>query len=358
MSATLPTLVVTTGEPAGIGPDICGMLAAREVAAGRMVAADDAMENPVVGDSVVGGPAANESAARLIFLGDPDVLEERFRGLQLPVAVEALDDAAAARPHRPGVMQVLPVAAARPVRAGRLDPGNARCVLGQLDRGVQLCTDVERCALVTAPVQKSTIHSAGVPFTGHTEWLAARTGAGCPVMMLASPDLRVALVTTHLPLSGVAVAITAERLEATLTVLHDDLRARFGIDSPRIMVLGLNPHAGEDGVLGREEIEIVQPLLRTLARRGLAVSGPVPADTAFTPRRLRSCDAVLAMYHDQGLPVIKALAFGETVNVTLGLPIVRTSVDHGTALDLAGTGQADPRSLYRAAELALKLVAG
>ncbi len=255
-------------------------------------------------------------------------------------------------------MQVLPVAAKKPVRAGRLDPGNAPYVLGQLDLGVRLCTDVERCALVTAPVQKSTIHSAGIAFTGHTEWLAARTGSGCPVMMLASPNLRVALVTTHLPLSGVAGAITAERLEAILTVLHDDLRARFGIESPRIMVLGLNPHAGEDGVLGREEIEVVQPLLRTLARRGLAVSGPVPADTAFTPRRLRSCDAVLAMYHDQGLPVIKALAFGETVNVTLGLPIVRTSVDHGTALDLAGSGQADPQSLYRAAELALKLVAG
>ena len=255
-------------------------------------------------------------------------------------------------------MQVLGVTAARAVRAGRPDPDNARHVLGQLDLGVRLCTDMDRCALVTAPVQKSTIHSAGIPFTGHTEWLAARTGADCPVMMLASPDLRVALVTTHLPLSGVSGAITAERLEATISVLHADLRARFGIDSPRIMVLGLNPHAGEDGVLGREEIEIVQPLLRSLARRGLAVSGPVPADTAFTPRRLRSCDAVLAMYHDQGLPAIKALSFGETVNVTLGLPIVRTSVDHGTALDLAGSGRADPESLYHAAELALRLVEG
>lgn len=300
--------------------------------------------------------AASDPATRLIFLGDPDVLVERVRDLDLPVAVETLDDPAAALPHRPGVMQVLAVAASRPVRAGRLDPGNARYVLGQLDLGVQLSTDLERCALVTAPVQKSTINEAGIAFTGHTEWLAARTGAGCPVMLLASQNLRVALVTTHLPLSGVPGAITAERLEATIAVLHADLRARFGIDSPRIMVLGLNPHAGEDGVLGREEIEIVQPLLRSLAEQGLAVSGPVPADTAFTPQRLRSCDAVLAMYHDQGLPPIKALAFGETVNVTLGLPIVRTSVDHGTALDLAGNGRADPESLYHAAELALKLV--
>ncbi len=300
--------------------------------------------------------AMREVAGKLIFLGDPDVLAERARDLDLQVAVDTLDDPAAALPHRPGVMQVLAVAAARPVRAGRLDPGNARYVLGQLDLGVQMCTDLDRCALVTAPVQKSTINEAGIAFTGHTEWLAARTGAGCPVMMLAAPNVRVALVTTHLPLSGVSGAITAERLQATIAVLHDDLRARFGIDSPRIMVLGLNPHAGEDGVLGREEIEIVQPLLRSLAEQGLAVSGPVPADTAFTPRRLRSCDAVLAMYHDQGLTPIKALAFGETVNVTLGLPIVRTSVDHGTALDLAGSGQADARSLHAAVELALRLV--
>ena len=337
------------------------MLALRELAApggeaAESVAGSHEAAELVAGDPMGAEPAASDSAVRLIFLGDPNVLAERVRHMGLPVAVETLDDPAAALPHRPGVMQVAAVAAARPVRAGRLDPGNARYVLGQLERGVQLCTGVDRCALVTAPVQKSTIHSAGIAFTGHTEWLAARTGAGCPVMMLASPNLRVALVTTHLPLSGVSGAITAERLQATLAVLHDDLRTRFGIDSPRIMVLGLNPHAGEDGVLGREEIEIVQPLLRSLAEQGLEVSGPVPADTAFTPRRLRSCDAVLAMYHDQGLPPIKALAFGETVNVTLGLPIVRTSVDHGTALDLAGSGRADPESMYHAAQLALRLV--
>ncbi len=349
------------------------MLAMREVAGGDRGEADSLKGDPAGADAAASdsavadtagavsaavNPSDSDSAARLVFVGDPGVLAERVRDLNLPVAVETLDEPAAALPHRPGVMQVLGVTAARPVRAGRPDAGNARYVLDLLDRGVQLCTDLDRCALVTAPVQKSTIHSAGFPFIGHTEWLAARTGADCPVMMLASPDLRVALVTTHLPLSGVSGKITAERLEATIAVLHDGLRLRFGIDSPRIMVLGLNPHAGEDGMLGREEIEIVEPLLRSLARRGLAVSGPVPADTAFTPRRLRSCDAVLAMYHDQGLPAIKALSFGETVNVTLGLPIVRTSVDHGTALDLAGSGEADPESLYHASELALSLVAG
>ena len=359
------------------------MLAMRGLADGGRGAADSLKGDPVGAEAAVDESAVDESAgtesagaesaagvkegavhaagnstARLIFLGDPEVLAERVRDLGVPVAVETLDHPAAALPHRPGLMQVLGASAARPVEAGRLDTGNARYVLDLLDRGVQLCTDLERCALVTAPVQKSAIHAAGIPFTGHTEWLAARTGADRPVMMLASPNLRVALATTHLPLSGVAGEITAERLEAAIAVLHEDLRSRFGIDSPRILVLGLNPHAGEDGVLGREEIEIVQPLLRSLSGRGLAVSGPVPADTAFTPRRLRACDAVLAMYHDQGLPAIKALAFGETVNVTLGLPIVRTSVDHGTALDLAGSGKADPESLYHAAELALRLLAG
>ncbi|MDE0363275.1 MAG: 4-hydroxythreonine-4-phosphate dehydrogenase PdxA, partial [Rhodospirillaceae bacterium] len=255
-NSPLPTLAVTTGEPAGIGPDICAMLAMREVegdvrGAAESVAGESGAAESVAGDPMGADPAASDSAARLIFLGDPDVLAERVRDLDLPVAVETLDEPAAAFPHRPGVMQVAAVAAARPVRAGRLDPGNARYVLGQLERGVQLCTELDRCALVTAPVQKSTINAAGVAFTGHTEWLAARTGAGCPVMMLASPNLRVALVTTHLPLSGVSSAITAERLQATIIVLHADLRARFGIDSPRIMVLGLNPHAGEDGVLGR-----------------------------------------------------------------------------------------------------------
>ena len=326
MSTPPATIAVTSGEPAGIGPDICAVLATRE------------------------------QAARLIFLADPEVLTARIQLLRLPVEVQVLDDPGIARRHRKGVMQVMPVAAARPVEPGRLDVGNAGYVLGQLEQGVRLCLQVERCALVTAPVQKSTINEAGIAFTGHTEWLAERTGAACPVMMLAAPGLRVALATTHLPLSRVAGAISAQRLEAVITVLHGGLRARFGIDSPRIMVLGLNPHAGESGVLGGEELQILQPVLRSLARRGLAVNGPVPADTAFTPQRLQACDAVLAMYHDQGLPAIKALAFGETVNVTLGLPIVRTSVDHGTALDLAGTGRASPDSLQHAVDFALRLV--
>ncbi len=328
MSTPPPSIVVTSGEPAGIGPDICAMLAMRDL------------------------------AARLIVLGDPEMLADRIRDLGLPVDVETLDDPGSAHPHRHGVMQVLPVAAAQPVEAGRLDPGNAGYVLGQLDLGIELCSANPGWALVTAPVQKSTINEAGIAFTGHTEWLAARTGTRRPVMMLASPNLRVALATTHLPLERVAGAISGELLDEVITVLHNDLRARFGVDAPRIMVLGLNPHAGESGVLGREELDIVEPALRALSRRGLAVSGPVPADTAFTPHRLRNCDAVLAMFHDQGLPAIKALAFGDIVNVTLGLPIVRTSVDHGTALDLAGTGRANPESLVKAVDLAGTLALG
>ena len=220
---------------------------------------------------------------------------------------------------------------------------------------MELCRSTDRAALVTAPVQKSTINDAGVPFTGHTEWLAQRTGAARPVMMLASSGLRVALATTHLPLREVATTISPELLEEVVTVLNHDLRSLFSIESPRILVLGLNPHAGENGTLGTEERETIEPALRRLAERGFRLTGPTPADTAFTRESLAQCDAVLAMYHDQGLPVIKALAFGEVVNVTLGLPIIRTSVDHGTALELAGTGAARPDSLRQAVELAIEL---
>ena len=299
--------------------------------------------------------AAQDLPARLVFLADPRVLADRIRGLRLQVALRTLENASSAREQKNGVMQVLPVAAAKTVRAGKLDRENADYVLGQLELGVRLCTENPHWALVTAPVHKSHINDAGIAFTGHTEWLAERTGVKRPVMMLTSRKLRVALATTHLPLGQVAGVITRERLEEVITVLHHDLRSRFALQSPRIMVLGLNPHAGEDGVLGTEEADIIQPAMRALSRRGVALSGPVPADTAFTPQRLRQCDAVLAMYHDQGLPPIKALAFGQTVNVTLGLPIVRTSVDHGTALDLAGSGRARPDSLLHAVHLAVQL---
>jgi 4-hydroxythreonine-4-phosphate dehydrogenase len=252
-------------------------------------------------------------------------------------------------------MQLLDVATRTGVTPGRLDSANAAYVLELLQRGVELCVRGSAAALVTAPVQKSVINAAGFPFTGHTEYLAALTGAPLPVMLLSSAALNVALVTTHVALRCVAEQIDAARLDGVLDVLDGDLRRRFGIAEPRIRVLGLNPHAGERGVLGSEEIELIEPAVRRAAARGLKVLGPTPADTAFTREALVQADVVLAMYHDQGLPVIKALAFGEVVNVTLGLPIVRTSVDHGTALELAGSGRARAASLGEAYRLAARL---
>ena len=240
-----------------------------------------------------------------------------------------------------------------PVRAGRLDKSNARYVLNMLDTALDGCLRGDFDAMVTAPVQKSIINDAGVPFSGHTEYLAERSGAALPVMMLVAGSLRVALATTHLPLSSVSKAITAELLEQVLRVLDHDLRVRFHVSTPRILVCGLNPHAGESGHLGREEIEVIAPVLASLRSQGLQLTGPAPADTAFTPHMLEQADAVLAMFHDQGLPVLKYAGFGNAVNVTLGLPIVRTSVDHGTALDLAGSGKADPGSMAAALEMAI-----
>ena len=228
-------------------------------------------------------------------------------------------------------------------------------MLALLDRALAGCLEREFAAMVTAPVQKSTINEAGIPFTGHTEYLADRTGTARVVMLLVGGGLRVALATTHLALADVPRAITPEALEETLRILHADLRKRFGIAQPRILVAGLNPHAGESGYLGREEIDVIAPTIERLAREGLQVSGPYPADTLFTPRMLESADAVLAMFHDQGLPVLKHAAFGDAVNVTLGLPIIRTSVDHGTALDRAGSGDVDRGSLLAAVRLAFDL---
>jgi 4-hydroxythreonine-4-phosphate dehydrogenase len=257
---------------------------------------------------------------------------------------------------RAGTLKLLDVPAAQAVVAGRLDTRNAASVIAMLDRACAGCMSGEFAAMVTAPVQKSTLIEAGFDFTGHTEYLAARTGAALPVMMLQNSALRVALVTTHLPLAEVPRAITAERLRATLQIVHDDLSRRFGVAAPRIAVLGLNPHAGESGHLGREEIEVIEPVLEQLRAEGIDVRGPVPADTAFTPHFLAGgVDVVVAMYHDQGLPVIKHEGFGHTVNVTLGLPIIRTSVDHGTALSLARTGRADTGSLEAAVRLAIEL---
>ncbi len=327
MTSELPIIFLSSGEPAGIGPDICAMLAAEDL------------------------------PARLLTLADADVLATRIADLDLGVTVRKVAGPGEVEPQTAGLMQVLDIAAPAAVRPGHVDPANSVYVLQLLRQAVTLCTDERDAALVTAPVHKSVINAAGIPFTGHTEFLAEATAAPTPVMMLASGNLRVALATTHLPLAQVAKEISRERLERVLIVLDRELRERFRLGSPRITVLGLNPHAGESGVLGTEEQEIIEPVMQSLTQRGLSLLGPVPADTAFTPAALERCDAVLAMYHDQGLPVIKALAFGEVVNITLGLPIIRTSVDHGTALDLAGTGRANPGSLREAIRVACELAA-
>ena len=271
---------------------------------------------------------------RVVVLGDAKLLAQR--GVPPGAAIE----------H---------VALAAPSTAGKLDVANARYVLALLDRAADGCLAGEFDAMVTAPVHKAVINDAGFIFTGHTEYLAARAGTAHVVMMLVGGGLRVALATTHLALADVPRAITRAGLVATLRVIERDLRQRFGIARPRILVAGLNPHSGEGGHLGREEIDVIEPALRAARAEGIAADGPVPADTLFVPERLKQADCALAMYHDQGLPVLKYASFGKGVNVTLGLPFVRTSVDHGTALDLAGSGRADPGSLLEAVQLAIKL---
>ena len=320
MGASLPLVALTAGEPAGIGPDLCALLA-RETFPGR-----------------------------LVIVGDPRVIAERARarGIRFDAAAYRDRDSASA-------ISVLDLPVRAAVIAGRLDRANSPHVLAILDRAIDGCMAGEFNAMVTAPVQKSILNDAGIPFTGHTEYLAARTGTPLVVMLLVGGGLRVALATTHLALSEVPRAITRERLEAIVRILDHDLRARFGIARPRILVAGLNPHAGESGYLGREEIEVITPAIEALVRDGLAVTGPFPADTLFTPRVLEGGDAALAMFHDQGLPVLKHAAFGEAVNVTLGLPIIRTSVDHGTALDRAGAGDVDAGSLREAIALAFEM---
>jgi 4-hydroxythreonine-4-phosphate dehydrogenase len=318
-----PRIALTAGEPAGVGPELCLMLAARSL------------------------------PCELVCLADRELLAARARSLRL--AVTLLPYTGEGRPHRPGSLVVEHHALATPSLPGQLDPRNAAHVLALLDRACAGALAGEFAAMVTAPVHKGVISEAGRPFTGHTEYLAERCGGAHPVMMLAAPGLRVALATTHLPLAAVSPAITEDRLLATLRIVQQDLQRWWGIKSPRIAVLGLNPHAGEGGHLGDEEIRVITPALQRAAALGLTVTGPLPADTAFLPSRLAGVDAVLAMYHDQGLPVIKHVAFDSAVNITLGLPILRTSVDHGTALDLAGSGRADPASLAAALELAISL---
>ncbi len=304
-----PVIAVTSGEPAGIGPELCLALTEREF------------------------------PARLLVLGDRQLIEERARLLGRSTA--GLD--------------ILHIPLAAPSAPGQPDVRNAGYVLALLDRALAGCLAGEYAALVTGPLHKGVINAAGIPFTGHTEYLAEKTHTPRVVMMLAGAGLRVALATTHLPLKDVAAAITPRELETTIRILHADLRTKFGIDHPRILVAGLNPHAGEDGHMGREEIEVIAPVLDKLRAEGMNLVGPLPADTLFTKNVLAGSHAQLAMYHDQGLAVLKFAAFDEGINVTLGLPIIRSSVDHGTAFDLAGTGRASPTSLFAAIDAAIDM---
>jgi 4-hydroxythreonine-4-phosphate dehydrogenase len=290
----------------------------------------------------------------LVAFADPELLLRRAEQLGLKLELLPSHTDASPRPTQPGQLRVEPVSLRQEAVCGKLDPRNADYVLEALSRATEGCLAGDFAGLVTGPIHKGVINDAGLPFTGHTEFLAeiCRTH---PVMLLATPGLRVALVTTHLPLSEVSRAITAERLRQVATILHQDLQQRFGLKQPRILVCGLNPHAGEQGHLGREEVEIIEPVLADLNAAGMQLIGPMPADTLFTPVMLQQADAVLAMYHDQGLPVLKHMGFGQAVNITLGLPIIRTSVDHGTALPLAGTGQADLGSLQYAVKVATEM---
>ena len=319
----LPVIAVTTGEPAGIGPEICMAVA-----------------------------AAPDIPARLVFLGDRELLVSRAALSGGAGSVRGYDRHA--RPV-PGDVEVLHCPLKRDCRPGQLDPANAPYVLDTIDRAIAGCASGEFAAMVTAPVSKAVINDAGIGFTGHTEYLAAQTHTGAVVMMLVGGGLRVALATTHLSLADVPGAVTREGLDVTLRIIVRELRERFGITAPRVLVAGLNPHAGEGGHLGREEIEVIAPAIARLRAEGLEVEGPIPADTVFVPARMAAADCVLAMYHDQGLPVLKYASFGGGVNVTLGLPFIRTSVDHGTALDLAGSGRADAGSLVAAVKLACEL---
>jgi 4-hydroxythreonine-4-phosphate dehydrogenase len=317
-----PIIALTAGEPAGIGPDLCVLLA----------------QQPI--------------AARLVVIANRTLLEERARMLGLPLVLAEFDPAQAG-PARG--LEIIHQPLSAPAVPGTLDPANGPYVLETLTVAARGCQAGRFDAMVTAPVHKGVINDAGVPFTGHTEFLAELTGTPLVVMMLVGGGLRVALATTHLPLKDVPAAITREGLTEVLRILHRDLKVSFGLGDPRILVAGLNPHAGESGHLGREEIEVIGPVLEQLRSEGMHLQGPLPADTLFTRGNLAQADAVLAMYHDQGLPVLKYASFGGGVNVTLGLPIIRTSVDHGTALHLAGTGKIETGSLLAAIDLAMEM---
>lgn len=322
-SSRAPTIVVTAGEPAGIGPDLCIQIAQHAL------------------------------ACKLAVIADRELLQTRAQQIKLPIQIEdaSIDDMAA---HTPGSLNVIHTPLSYPALPGRLNPHNAHYVLKTLDRGIAGCKSGVFDAMVTAPVHKGVINDAGVAFTGHTEYLAEAMQSAV-TMMLVGGNMRVALATTHIPLKNVAAAITTQLLENKLRIIQQDLIQRFKLATPRIAVAGLNPHAGESGHLGCEEIDTIIPVLKKLNAEGMNLIGPLPADTLFNPAQLSQYDCIFAMYHDQGLPVLKHASFGGGVNVTLGLPIIRTSVDHGTALDLAGTGRAHDGSLLAAINMAIEL---
>ncbi len=324
MSDLIPRIAITPGEPAGIGPDLCVM------------------------------SSHTEFQCQPVLYCDPELILSRARQLDISVDLQRVDFSSPAYIPAPGQLFVEPVKLETTVIAGVADPGNAGYVLEALTQATHACLSGNCQALCTGPIHKGIINQAGIQFSGHTEFLGELSG-GTPVMMLASPAMRVALLTTHIPLQDVAKQVTEARIKQVLSILHQDLVNRFGLANPRILVCGLNPHAGEGGHMGREEVDIIEPALAQLRQQGMLLIGPLPADTVFTPHHLQQCDVVLAMYHDQGLPPLKQTGFGKAVNVTLGLPIIRTSVDHGTALDLAATGKIDTGSFQVAIELATSL---
>ncbi len=326
-SERLLRIAYTPGEPAGIGPDLCVLL------------------------------AQNPPHCELITIGDPSLISRRAKCVGAFAEVVECDLARVPAANQKGQIKVLPVKLKTHETPGCPDPANSSYVLETIDRATRLCLDSTIDAMVTGPVHKGVINDAGIRFSGHTEYIAGTAG-GNPVMMLATPGLRVALATTHIPVQQICGEITRSRLVSVLSVLHDGLRTRFGIDDPRILVCGLNPHAGENGHLGREEIEVIIPALDILRTQAMQLIGPLPADTLFTRKFLQHADAVLAMYHDQGLPVLKYAGFGHSVNITLGLPLIRTSVDHGTALELAGSGNISTGSLQYAIQTAMEMSRG
>jgi len=319
-------VVITPGEPAGIGPDLVVQLAQRSW--------------PV----------------ELVICADASVLEARAKTLNLPLTLLPYQAENAPLPQQAGTLTLLPVPLRTPVVPGQLSTENGHYVVETLARACDGCLSGEFAALITGPVHKGVINDAGVAFTGHTEFFEARSHSAKVVMMLATEELRVALATTHLPIKAVSDAITPDLLREVIAILHHDLRTKFGIADPHVLVCGLNPHAGEGGHMGTEEIDTIIPVLEEMRAKGMNLSGPLPADTLFQPKYLDHADAVLAMYHDQGLPVLKYQGFGRGVNITLGLPFIRTSVDHGTALDLAGQGKADVGSFITALNLAIKMI--